>query len=114
MKSKPREFFNAFRPFLQSKTKASGAGSIRLKVNNDIISNKKLVSNHFVNYFAEMGHIDEVQMKEVESLEAHPSVTAIKDNINVSYELNFSLLSQQNVKEALSSLDPKKPLDTTE
>ncbi len=31
MKSKPREFFNAFRPFLQSKTKASDTGAIRLK-----------------------------------------------------------------------------------
>ena len=104
MKSKPREFFNASRPFLQSEMKASGADSIRLKVNNAIISNQKLVSSHFVNYFAKMGHIDEVQLEDIQSLDAHPSVTAIKDNINVNGEFNFSL----------SSLDPKKPLDATE
>ena len=49
-------------------------------------------------------------MKEAQFLEAHPSVTAIKDNINVSSGFNFVLLSQQNVKEALSSLDPKKEI----
>ncbi len=55
-----------------------------------------------------MGHIDEVQREEIQSLDAHPSVNAIKDNVKVSCEFNFSLMSQQSVKEALSSLDPKK------
>ena len=108
LKSKPREFFNAFRPFIQTKTKASGTGAIRLKINNDIISDQKVVSNHLVNYFAEMGHIDKIQRGEMQSLGAHPSVIAIKENVNVSCEFNFSLMSQQSVKEALSLLDPKK------
>ena len=97
MRSKPREFFNAFRTFLQSKTKTSGTGSIRRKVNNDIRSNPNLVANHF-----------EDQIKDTQSLEAHTGVTAIKDNINVSWGFSFSLVSQQYVEEAVSSLDPQK------
>ena len=55
-----------------------------------------------------MGHIDKIQREEMQSLGAHPSVIAIKKNANVSCEFNFSLVSQQSVKEALSLLDPKK------
>eukprot|EP00795_Rhopilema_esculentum_P014909 gene14909-biopygen4600 len=55
-----------------------------------------------------MGHIDEVQQEETESLDMHPSVIAIKDNFDVSCELKFSFLSQKSVEEALSLLDPIK------
>ena len=61
-----------------------------------------------MDYFAETGHIDKVQREEMQSLGAHPSVIAEKDNVSVSCEFNFSLVSQQSVKEALSLLDPKK------
>ena len=61
-----------------------------------------------MNYFAEMGHIDKIQREGMQSLSAHPSVIAIKENVNVSCEFNVSFVSQQSVKEDLSSLDPKE------
>jgi len=74
MESKLRELFNAFRPFLTSKARAFDTGTFNLKVNDDIIYDQKLVLSQFVNYFTELGHVDEGQREELKSLYAHRCV----------------------------------------
>ena len=84
MKGKPREFFNVYRPFIQSTAKVSNSDAIKLKVNNDIIFDQKLVCSLFLNYHAELDHVHEIQREELQSPDAHPSVGAIKNNQKVN------------------------------
>ena len=52
MKSKPRDFFNAFRPFLNNKTKDANLIFIKNKHEDGIIEDQRQVAESFANYFS--------------------------------------------------------------
>ena len=42
-----------------------------------------------VNYFTELGHVDEVQREELHSPDTHPNVGTINENITVASKSSF-------------------------
>ena len=97
----PREFWNAYRPFLHGKTKQ--ANDIIIKENNVIINTKKEVAELFNAHFIQIA--DSVPlMKETDYgnfFENHPSFRAIHEKnrtANAPFCFNFEQINQGQVE----------------
>ena len=110
MKSKPREFFNTFRPFLNNKTK--GTNSICLKSEKDetIIEDQKQVAETLADYFStaavDIGG-DYVNNLTEKDLDNHSSVQMIRKS-HVKPNFNFRHIDKSEVQDSLEKIDARK------
>ena len=100
----PREFWNAYRPFLHGKTKQ--ANDIIIRENNVVISDKREIVELFNAHFIQIA--DGVPlMKETDygqHLENHPSIIAIHEKNKATDAplcFNFEHINQAQVERAL-------------
>ena len=104
-RTKPREFYKAFKPFLDTKIRGTDSRFINLEVNGIYERNQATVANHFASYFSsvamDIGDPNLLTSTE-EQLEDHPSVQAI------SQQFKFRTLGIADVSEVLGSINPSK------
>ena len=111
---KPREFYKAFKPFLDTKVRGTDSRFINLEVNGIYERNQATVANHFASYFSsvamDIGDPNLLTSTE-EQLEDHPSVQAISQQREISRDgrqFKFRTLGIAEVSEALGSINPSK------
>ena len=103
----PREFWSAYRPFLNSKTKQ--ANDIILKEDNIVISDKKKIADLFNNYFVQIADCA-AQVREVDygqDYEKHPSIFAIHEHNTKGY-FKFQHTNQALVEKLLRDINVHK------
>ena len=107
----PREFWNAYRPFLHGKTKQ--ANDIIIKENNVIINDKKEIAELFNAHFIQIA--DSVPLiKETDYgqfFENHPSIRAIHEKnraANAPLCFNFEHINQAQVERSLLDVNVHK------
>ena len=107
----PREFWNAYRPFLHGKTKQ--ANDIIITENNDVITDKREIAELFNGHFIQIADCVPM-MKETDCgqhFENHPSIIAIYENIKATEAplcFNFELINQAQVERALLDVNIRK------
>ena len=113
-RTKPREFYKAFKPFLDTKVRGTDSRFINLEVNGIYERNQATVANHFASYFfpvaMDIGDPNLLTSTE-EQLEDHPSVQAISQQREISRDgrqFKFRTLGIAEVSEALGSINPSK------
>ena len=100
----PREFWNAYRPFLHGKTKQ--ANDIILEENNVVITEKSAVAELFNNHFIQAADSDYG-----EGFENHPSVIAIREHyrdINTPFSFDFHCTNCVQVEKLLKEVNVGK------
>ena len=103
----PREFWSAYRPFLNSKTKQ--ANDIILKEDNMVINDKKEIADLFNNYFVQIADCA-AQVNEVDygqDYEKHPSILAIHERNTKGY-FKFQHTNQALVEKLLRDINVRK------
>lgn len=107
----PREFWNAYRPFLHGKTKQ--ANDIIIKENNVVINDKREIAELFNAHFIQIA--DSVPlMKETDygqHFENHPNIRAIHEKNRATGAplcFNFEHISQAQVERALLDVNVHK------
>ena len=107
----PREFWNAYRPFLHGKTKQ--ANDIIIKENNVVINDKREIPELFNAHFIQI--TDGVPlMKETDygqHFENHPSIKAIHEKNSAKDAplcFNFEHINQAQVEKALLDVNVRK------
>ena len=103
----PREFWSAYRPFLNSKAKQ--ANDIILKENDIVISDKKDIADLFNNHFVQIAdcaaHVSEVEHGQ--GYANHPSILAIQKHNPQNY-FKFQLTNQVLVEKLLLDINVQK------
>ena len=111
IKTRPRDFFKTFRPFLNTKGNAKN-GEIKLIVDGRLVRDQKLVAEVLVNHFATLA--DDIggtgaQLSSTDDFDNHPSIQRIrqerKDFTTIS---DVTPVTQGQVKTVLESLDTNK------
>ena len=89
MNQDPRQFWNAYRPFLHSR-RGSKSNDIILKEGDEIVTDKSRIANIFNDYFVNIANNIEDPSSEVygKHFGDHPSMMAI--NGNISSRFSFS------------------------
>lgn len=106
----PREFWNAYRPFLHGKTKQ--AIDI-ITENNDFIGDKGEIAELFIGHFIQIADCV-LLMKETDygqHFENHQSIIAIREKIKATEGppcFNFELINQVQVERALLDVNIRK------
>ena len=104
----PREFWSAYRPFLNSKAKQ--ANDIILKENNIVISDKKeiahLFNNHFVQFTDCTAQVSEAEYGQ--DYANHPSILAIHKPHNSQGYFKFQLTNHVLVEKLLLDINVRK------
>ena len=107
----PREFWNAYRPFLHGKTKQ--ANDIITNENNVVINDKREIAELFNAHFIQIA--DSVPlMKETnygQHFENHPSIIAIHEKKRATGAplcFNFEYINQAQVERALLAVNIRK------
>ena len=110
----PREFWNAYRPFLHGKTKQTN--DLIIKENNVVLSDKREITELFNAHFIQI--TDGVPlMKETDygqHLENHPSIIAIHEKNSTTDALlcfNFEHINQARVERILLDVNVHKSCD---
>ena len=113
-RTKPREFYNVLKPFLDTKVRGTNSRFVNLEVNGIYERNRVTVANHFASYFSsvamDIGDANLLTSTE-EQLEEHPSVQAISQQREIprdGRQFEFRTLSTVEISEALGSLNPSK------
>ena len=104
----PREFWSAYRPFLNSKAKQ--ANDIILKENNIVISDKKAIAHLFNNHFVQFTDCT-AQVSEAEygqDYANHPSILAIHKPHNSQGYFKFQLTNHVLVEKLLLDINVRK------
>lgn len=105
----PRDFWNAYRPFLHSR-KSNQANDIILKENENIITDKKQVAEifneFFVNIANQAGEVTETTYGK--DFSEHPSIKAILTNRVTKNTFTFTLTNGTEVGQALSNINVRK------
>ena len=111
LKTRPRDFFKTFRPFLNTKGNAKN-GEIKLIVDGTLVRDQKKVAEVFVSHFATIA--DDIggtgaQLSSTDDFDNHPSIQRIrqerKDFTTIS---DVTPVTQGHVKTVLESLDTNK------
>ncbi|XP_068735466.1 uncharacterized protein [Montipora capricornis] len=103
----PREFWSAYRPFLNSKTKQ--ANDIILKEDNIVINDKKEIADLFNNYFVQTADCA-AQVSEADygqDYEINPSILAIHERNTKGY-FKFQHTNQALVEKLLRDINVRK------
>ncbi|PFX17001.1 hypothetical protein AWC38_SpisGene25862 [Stylophora pistillata] len=109
LKSKPREFYNAFRPFINSKTKESTLISLKTE-EGIIVKDQCEVAEQLVNYFttAAVSIVgDNAICITEENDDNHGSVKALKEAY-LGTHFEFNQVSKDQVQKALENINPNK------
>ena len=107
----PREFWNAYRPFLHGKTKQ--ANDIIIKENDVVISDKREIAKIFNAHFIQIAD-DVPLMKETDygqHFENHPSIKAIHEKNSATDAplcFNFEHINQAQVEKALLDVNVRQ------
>ena len=108
----PREFWNAYQPFLHSKTTRQ-ANDIVLKEYDEIITDKKLIAdlfkNHFVHVADGVSHVHENDYGE--NFVYHPSIKAIHESnskSDMSCLFTFQHTNRVQIEKLLLEINARK------
>ena len=108
----PRAFWQAYRPFMYSRS-SKQASDITLIENDVVITDKKELAKLFNNYFVHI--VDDVQdIKEHNfgnEFSAHPSIRAIAEENrrkNAMHNFNFKYTNKTQVEKLLSNINARK------
>ena len=108
----PRAFWEAYRPFMHSRS-SKQANDITLIENDVVITDKKELAELFNNYFVHI--VDDVQdIKENNfgnEFSAHPSIRAIAEENrrkNATHNFNFKYTNKTQVEKLLSNINARK------
>ncbi|PFX15853.1 hypothetical protein AWC38_SpisGene19906 [Stylophora pistillata] len=110
-RTKPREFYKAFKPFLDTRARGIDSKFINLEVNRIFERDQATVANPFANYFSSVAmDIGDPKLltSTEEQLVDHPSVQAISQKRKISrdgQQFEFRTLGIAEVSEALGSLN---------
>ena len=117
-----KRFWKTVKPFLSDK--GSTSSQITLVKEKQIIADDKKVANSFNDYFenavkslnisenqyllsSTSGLSDPIEIA-IKKFESHPSILAIKENINISSSFNFSKCNEKEIVSEISKLDQTK------
>lgn len=94
LSEKPREFWNAYRPFLHMHVKRKQANDIIREENNVVITEKSVVAELFNNHFIQAANsVAQINDSDYgQDFENHPSIIAIHQNyrdINTPLSFDF-------------------------
>lgn len=110
LKNNPKQFYKTFMPFLGGK-KDLQPSNITLKVDNVITKDQEQIAETFGNYFASIA--DQIggpeAMKRAKlGTEKNSSVSAIRDNLEITNSFNFESINNKEVEQALNALNINK------
>lgn len=115
MKSKPHDFFDSFRPFLNNKTRDANPIYLKNKHADDIIENQKQVAETLANYFSttasDIGGNHVISLTENE-FNNHSSVQMIETIYNNS-SFQFKHVNTKDAQESFENLNPRKSCNDT-
>ena len=117
-----KKFWERVKPLFSEKTKLKE--SIRLKENDQIISDDKEIAEILNNYYIESieklevnrylpeesidnEDLDEID-KIVKNFQNHPSILKIKENVKVDDKFHFKNINENDMFNKIASLDPNK------
>ena len=107
LKTKPRDFFKTFKPFLSTKDCSRNA-EIQLNVNGNIVKDQKHVAEVLVDHFATIADGiggNSAQLKSMDDFKNHPSIQKIKqESENWTQTLDVKPVTQGQVLAVLESL----------
>ena len=109
LKSKPREFYNAFRPFINSKTKESTFISLQTE-ESIVLQDQFEVAEQLVNYFTTAAASitgDNVISITEENHDNHGSVNTLRE-VYKGTHFEFNRVSKDEVQKALENNNPNK------
>ena len=111
LKTKPRDFFKTFKPFLSTKDCSRNA-EIQLNVNGNIVKDQKQVAEVLVDHFATIADGiggNSAQLKSMDDFKNHPSIQKIKqESENWTQTLDVKPVTQGQVLAVLESLNANK------
>ena len=111
LKTKPRDFFKTFKPFLSTKDCSRNA-EIQLNVNGNIVKDQKQVAEVLVDHFATIADGiggNSAQLKSMDDFKNHPSIQKIKqESENWTQTLDVKHVTQGQVLAVLESLNANK------
>ena len=111
LKSKPRQFYKTFKPFLDTKAQGTDNNKINISINGTIEQDQRKVADHFANYFATMalniGRENVNDLKEADFID-HPSVKEIARNNQAGGLFEFNAVTTEEVSKALKNLKSHK------
>ena len=115
MKSKPHDFFDAFRPFLNNKTKDANPIFLKNKHEDGIIEDQRQVAETLANYFStitsDIGGNHVISLTENE-FNKHSSVQMI-ETIYSNSSFQFKHINTEDVQDLFENLNPRKSCSDT-
>ena len=115
MKSKPHDFFDAFRPFLNNKTKDANPIFLKNKHEDGIIEDQRQVAETLANYFStitsDIGGNHVISLTENE-FNKHSSVQMI-ETIYSNSSFQFKHINTKDVQDLFENLNPRKSCSDT-
>ena len=115
MKSKPHDFFDTFRPFLNNKTKDANPIFLKNKHEDGIIEDQRQVAENLANYFAavasDIGGNHVISLTENE-FNNHSSVQMI-ETIYSNSSFQFKHIKRRDVQDLFENLNPRKSCSDT-
>ena len=115
MKSKPHDFFNTFRPFLNNKTKDANPIFLKNKHEDGIIEDQRQVAETLTNYFSTIAsdiggnHVISLTDNEFNN---HSSVQMI-ETIHSNSSFQFKHINTKDVHDLFENLNPRKSCSDT-
>ena len=107
MKSKPRQFYKTFKPFLDTKAQGTDNNAINISINGTIEKDQRKVADHFAYYFETMAlNIggENVKYQQEADFVDHPSVQKIARNNKTSGLFEFNAVTTEEVSKALKNI----------
>ena len=102
---KSKDFWPTIKPFLTNKGCNSQKDTV-LYNNNILVNDQNEVCEIFNNFFVNVAK--DIGKSDVPADEKHPSVCAIKDNMNIHEELTFKPVTTNFVQKQINSISVKK------
>jgi len=115
LNSNPREFYKAFKPFIDTKCHGTDSNVINLEINGNVVKDQIQVANHFAKYFSTMADDNNTTNQpttDQEQLKHHASVQSILTNKRIVNGPKFELqhITEAEVVKALNNLNPRKSM----
>ena len=113
VKTKPREFYTTFKPFLDTKAQGTDSSVLNLEINGTVVKDQTVVANQFATYFASVAKaIGDAQLlsSTEDQLMDHASVRVIQQwkKIVNGPQFEFRQLNIADVSKTLWELNPRK------
>ncbi len=106
--TKSKDFWPTIKPFL-SKNGGSSTGNIFLNEGDELVTKPEEVCNVFNDFYVNVANdIGKDAGNYLHDYSDHPSIMAIKENVNIVNKFNFNPVSEEYILKCITDLNSKK------